>query len=68
MARPVGVSGVDLLCEGTEFDAALPEVVKHGDQIAQAAAQSIKFPDGERIAVLQGLEATQQGRAFRCGS
>src|ERR1017187_6533778 len=60
--------GVDLLSEGTEFDAALLEVVKHGDQIAQAAAQAVKFPDDERVAVLQCLEATEQGRALGRGS
>jgi hypothetical protein len=55
--------GVDLLREGTEFDAALPEVVEHGDQVAQAAAQAVEFPDEERVAVLQCLEATEQGWA-----
>ncbi len=40
--------GADLLGEGTEFDAPLPEVVEHGDQVAQAAAQAVKFPDNER--------------------
>jgi hypothetical protein len=60
--------GVDLLGEGTEFDAALLEVVEHGDQVAQAAAQAVKFPDNERVAVLQCLEATEQGRALGRGS
>ena len=63
--RPLSV---DLLREGTEFYAALPEVVEHGYQIAQAAAQAVKFPDNKRVAVLQCLEATEQGRALGRGS
>jgi len=65
MARRLGV---DLLGEGTEFDASLLEVVEHGYQIAQAAAQAVKFPDNKRVAVLQCLEATEQGRALGRGS
>jgi len=60
--------GVDLFCEGMKFDATLPEVVEHGDQVAQAAAQAVKFPDNERIPVLECLEATEQGRVLRRGS
>src|SRR5216683_3275126 len=48
--------------------AALVEVIEHGNKVAQAAGQPVKFPDNERVAVLQRLEATEQGRALGGGS
>src|SRR6266852_4267230 len=48
--------------------AALVEVIEHGHKVAQAAGQPVKFPDNERVAVLQRLEATEQGRALGGGS
>ncbi len=48
--------------------AALVEVIEHGQKVAQAAGQPVKFPDNERVAVLQRLEATEQGRALGGGS
>ena len=48
--------------------AALMEVIEHGHKVAQAAGQAVKFPDNERVAVLQRLEATEQGRALGGGS
>jgi hypothetical protein len=68
MARPVGVSVSICSVRERNFDAPLPEVVEQVDQIAQAAAQAVKFPDSERVAVLQCLEATEQGRALGRGS
>jgi hypothetical protein len=44
--------------------AALMEVIEHGHKVAQSAGQTVKFPDNERVAVLQRLEATEQGRAL----
>ncbi len=44
------------------------EVIEHGHKVAQAAGQAVKFPDNERVAVLQRLEATEQGRALGGGS
>jgi hypothetical protein len=35
---------------GTEFDAALLEIVQHGYQMTHAAAEAIEFPDGECVA------------------
>ncbi len=48
--------------------AAPVEVIEHADEVAQAAGQAVKFPDNERVAVLQRLEATEQGRALGGGS
>src|SRR5713226_4939733 len=48
--------------------AALAEVSQHVQKVAQAAGQPVKFPDNERVAVLQRLEATEQGRALGVGS
>src|SRR5713101_5679057 len=44
------------------------EVIEHCHKVAQAAGQAVKFPDNERVAVLQRLEATEQGRALGGGS
>jgi hypothetical protein len=44
------------------------EVIEHADEVAQAAGQLVEFPDNQRIAVLQGLEATEQSRALGVGS
>jgi hypothetical protein len=35
-----------LLCERLELNPAAVEVVKHGDQVAQAAGQPVESPDG----------------------
>jgi hypothetical protein len=44
------------------------EVIEHGHEVAQAAGQPVEFPDNERVAVLQRLEAAEQGRALGGGS
>ena len=48
--------------------AALMEVIEHSHEVAQAAGQPVEFPDNQRVAVLQRLKATEQGRAFSVGS
>src|SRR5450631_810074 len=48
-------------------DAALLQVVEHRYQVAQAAAQPVELPHYERVAFLQGFEATEQGRALDAG-
>src|SRR5712691_8249512 len=48
--------------------AALVEIIEHAHQVAQSASQPVEFPDNQRVAVLQRLEATEQGRAFSGGS
>src|SRR5216683_6279481 len=48
--------------------AALVEAFEHAHQVAQAAGQPVEFPDNQRVAVLQRLEATEQGRALGGGS
>ena len=45
-------------------DAALLQVVEHRYQVSQAAAQSVELPHYERVAFLQGFEATEQGMAL----
>ena len=47
---------------------ALVEVIEHGHEVAQAAGQPVEFPDDERVAILQHLEAAEQGRALGGGS
>ena len=38
-------------------------VIKHADEVAQAAGEAVEFPDGQRVAVLQRLEtASRAGR------
>jgi hypothetical protein len=44
------------------------QVVEHAYQVAQAAAKPVEFPDNKRIAALEFLEATQEGRAVADGS
>jgi hypothetical protein len=46
----------------------LMEVIEHAHEVAQAAGQLVEFPDDQRVAVLQRLEATEQGRALGGGS
>src|SRR5216684_2618292 len=48
--------------------AALVEVIEHAHQVAQAAGQSVEFPDNQRVPILQRFEATEQGRALSGGS
>jgi len=55
---------VDVLGEGLELDAARAQIVQHGDQVAQAAAQPVQFPNDEGIAWLKRLETAEQGRAL----
>jgi len=50
------------------MNAALVEVIEHADEVAQTAGQPVEFPHNQRIAVLQCLEATEQGRALSVGS
>ncbi len=47
---------------------ALVEVIEHGHEVGQAAGQPVEFAHDERVAILQRLEATQQGRALGGGS
>jgi hypothetical protein len=37
--------------ERTKVNAALVEVLNHGDEVAQAASEAIEFPDGECVLV-----------------
>jgi hypothetical protein len=66
MARPVGVSVSS--ASVTKIRTTLFQVVEHGYQVAQAAAQPVELPHGERVAVFQFLQATEQDRALRRGS
>ena len=53
-------AGVDFLGERPKMYAPLMEVIEHADEVAQAAGQAVEFPDNQRVAVLQCLEATEQ--------
>jgi hypothetical protein len=63
-----GRISVNVFREGTEFHAPMFQVVEHGYQVAQAAAQPVEFPDYERVAALKFLQTTDQGRAIANGS
>jgi hypothetical protein len=41
---------VDLFGKGSEGNATVAEVVQHGYQVAQAAAQAVELPDRQRVA------------------
>jgi hypothetical protein len=47
--------------------AALVEVLQHRNEFAQAAGQSVEFPNYERVILLQSLEAMKKGRALDGG-
>ena len=51
-----------------KFHATGAEGVEHGYQVAQAAAQPVELPHNERVAVLELLQAAEQGRALCRGS
>ena len=63
-----GGRGVDFFGERAEVIPAFVEVLNHGNEVAQAAGEPVEFPDGERIVILQGFEATGEGRALGRGS
>jgi hypothetical protein len=50
---------VDRLGERAELHALALQLIEHMDQVPEAPAQPIELPDDERVAGLQGLEATK---------
>jgi hypothetical protein len=38
------------------------QAIEHREQVTQAAPETIEFPDNQRVARLQSLEATEKGR------
>jgi hypothetical protein len=62
--RAARCSGVDFFRERMKPDAALLEVVHHCNHVAHAAGQPVELPNYQRVAVLQRLKATEQGRAL----
>jgi hypothetical protein len=38
------------------------QAIEHREQVTQAAPETIEFPDKQRVARLQSLEATEKGR------
>lgn len=59
-----GRLGVDCLREGTELDTLLFEVVQHVYGVEQAMPQTVELPYDQRVAGLQGLQATGEGRTL----
>ena len=59
------VGGVYLLRETLKLYASAAEVVESIHDIAHAAPEAVELPDCQRVAMLQLLEATLQGRAAK---
>ena len=66
--RPIALNKLDgAEAARAECYAALFQVVEQGNQVAQAAAKPVELPDNQRVAGLQLVQATEQGRALgRC--
>jgi len=61
-------AGVDFFGKRAKRDTAFLEVLNDVDKIAQAAGEAVELPDYQRIAAVEFLEATEQGRAVGGGS
>jgi hypothetical protein len=64
MERPVGVSVTMALVSYPNFHAPLFQVVEYGDEVAQAAAKPVEFPDNQRVAGFEFLKTAEKGRAL----
>jgi hypothetical protein len=53
-----------MLAQGAKLDALGTQIVQHGDEVTQAAAEPVEFPDNEGIAWAERFEATDEGRAL----
>jgi hypothetical protein len=45
IARPMGLSGIDLILNADKAHAEMVELFQRGQQVACAAREAIKFPD-----------------------